>query len=157
MALTKVKTLYDSDFALWVEATVKQLKSRDFSAIDVENLIDEVEALSKRDKRELKSRLTTLFEHALKRGYVPLPDCYRGWEVTIKRTQFKLKAILADSPSLRSFLEEVYLTSYQDALENMRIEYDANFPEIYPFSINIEQLLNEKFWEYYQSLEYSQT
>lgn len=148
MTLAKVKTLYDLDFALWVEATVKQLKSKDFSQIDWENLINEVEALAKRDKRELASRLTTLFEHALQRGYVPLPDCYRGWEVTIRRTQSKLKAILADSPSLRSFLAEIYLTSYQDALANMQIEYEANFPETYPFSINMDELLNKKFWEY---------
>lgn len=148
MTLAKVKILYDLDFALWVEATVKQLKSKDFSQIDWENLIDEVEALAKRDKRELESRLTTLFEHALKRGYVPLPNCYRVWEVTIRRTQSQLKAILADSPSLRSFLAEIYLTSYQDALANMRIEYEANFPETYPFSINMDELLNKKFWEY---------
>ncbi len=30
--------------------------------------------------------LITLFEHSLKRRYVSLPDCYRGWEVTLKRT-----------------------------------------------------------------------
>ena len=147
MTLTKIKTLYDSDFALWLEATVKQLKSGDFSGIDLENLIDEVEALGKRDKRELESRLTTLFEHALKRCYVPLPECYRGWEVTIRRTQSKLKYILADSPSLHNFLEEICLDCYQNALENMRIEYDANFPETYPFSINVDEFLNKKFWE----------
>ena len=157
MTLTKVKTLYDADFALWLEATVKQLKSGDFSGIDLENLIDEVEALGKRDKRELESRLTTLFEHALKRCYVPLPDCYRGWEVTIRRTQSKSKSILADSSSLYNFLEEIYLDCYQNALENMRIEYDANFPETYPFSINVDELLNKKFWEYYQSPEPSET
>ena len=147
MTLTKIKTLYDSDFALWLEATVKQLKSGDFSGIDLENLIDEVEALGKRDKRELESRLTTLFEHALKRCYVSLPECYRGWEVTIRRTQSKLKYILADSPSLHNFLEEICLDCYQNALENMRIEYDANFPETYPFSINVDEFLNKKFWE----------
>ncbi|MGK7945878.1 MAG: DUF29 domain-containing protein [Microcystaceae cyanobacterium] len=82
--------LYDQDFALWIEETVKQLRSGDFSEIDVDNLIEEVESLGRRDKRALKSRLITLFEQALKRCYVPLPDCYRGWEVTLKRTQSKL-------------------------------------------------------------------
>ena len=47
MTLAKIKTLYDSDFALWIDATVKQLKSGDFSRIDLENLIEEVEALGK--------------------------------------------------------------------------------------------------------------
>lgn len=47
-------------------------------------LHEEVESLKKKDKRELENCLTTLFEHALKRCYVPLPECYRGWETTLK-------------------------------------------------------------------------
>jgi hypothetical protein len=69
MTLAKVKNLYDQDFALWIEKTVKQLKSGDLSQVDLENLIEEVESLGRRDKRELKNRLITLFEHALKRRY----------------------------------------------------------------------------------------
>ncbi|AKE63826.1 hypothetical protein MYAER_1470 [Microcystis aeruginosa NIES-2549] len=103
MTLAKVKNLYDQDFALWIEKTVKQLKSGYLSQVDLENLIEEVESLGRRDKRELKNRLITLFEQALKRRYLPLSDCYRGWEVTIKRFQSQLKAILKDSPSLCSF------------------------------------------------------
>ncbi len=141
MTLAKVKNLYDQDFALWIEKTVKQLKSGDLSQVDLENLIEEVESL------ELKNRLITLFEQALKRRYLPLSDCYRGWEVTIKRCQFKLKAILNDSPSLCSFLTDICDNCYQEAVENMRIEYDANFPDICPFSKDIDGLLNHKFWE----------
>lgn len=60
MTLAQIKTLYEQDFALWVQATVNQLKSREFSELDLENLIDEVESLTKRDKRSLESRLITL-------------------------------------------------------------------------------------------------
>ncbi|MDJ0598550.1 MAG: DUF29 domain-containing protein [Crocosphaera sp.] len=146
MVLSTAKTLYDQDFALWIDETVKQLKSGNFSKIDVENLIEEVQSLGKRDKRGLKSRLITLFEHSLKRCYVSLPDCYRGWEVTIKRTQSKLKDILQDSPSLQNFLLDIYDECYQEALDNMRIEYDANFPDICPFTNDLDELLNHKFW-----------
>ncbi len=147
MTLAKTKTLYEQDFALWVEETINQLKSGDFSQVDLENLIDEVESLAKRDKRALENRLITLFEHALKRRYVPLTDCYRGWELTLNRTQHKLNQILNDSPSLRNFLEDIYLNSYIKALENMRIEYDTDFPDICPFTKDIYQLLNDKFWQ----------
>ena len=57
MTLAKVKNLYNQDFALWIEATVKQLKSGDLSQVDLENLIEEVESLGRRDKRELKNHL----------------------------------------------------------------------------------------------------
>ncbi|MBE9170465.1 DUF29 domain-containing protein [Pleurocapsales cyanobacterium LEGE 06147] len=144
MTQTTSKILYDSDFALWVEETVSKLKARELERADWENLIEEVESLGKRDKRELKSRLITLFEHLLKRKYVPLPDFYRGWEVTIKGTQSKLKDILADSPSLCGFLETIYLDCYQEALENMQIEYDANFPDVCPFPTNVDVLLTDK-------------
>ncbi len=147
MTLVKVKQLYEQDFALWIEETVKQLKSGDLSQIDLENLIEEVESLGRRDKRELKSRLITLFEHALKRYYVPLTDCYRGWEVTLKKTQSKLKDILEDSPSLRNFLVAISHKCYQEAVENMRIEYDFDFPDDCPFPSNVDELLNSKFWK----------
>lgn len=145
--------LYKRDFVLWVDETVKQLKSKDFSEIDLENLIDEVESLGKRDKRELKSRLITLFEHLLKRRYVSRPDCYRDWEVTIHRTQSKLKDLFADSPSLGILLEEIYLDCYEEALGNMQIEYDANFPETYPFLNPTHNLLNKNIIEVQISLD----
>ncbi|MFM6207563.1 DUF29 domain-containing protein, partial [Planktothrix sp.] len=135
------------DFALWIEETVNQLKSRNLENLDWDNLIEEIESLGKRDKRELESRLTTLFEDALKRNYVLLLDCYRGWEVTINRTQSNLRDILADSPSLRNYLQEIYLDCYQEALENMRIEYDAEFPDVCPFPQDVDSLLTGKFWE----------
>ena len=145
--LVQAKTLYDDDFALWVAATVEQLKSGNFSQIDLENLIDEVESLTKRDKRELESRLITLFEHALKRRYVALPECYRGWELTLNRTQQKLNQILNDSPSLKTYLQGIVTSCYQRAWENMAIEYDTDFPQELPFPQGLGRLLREKFWQ----------
>ncbi|WP_030006952.1 DUF29 domain-containing protein [Picosynechococcus sp. NKBG042902] len=137
------KVLYDHDFVLWIEKTVEQLKTQNFSALDLEHLIDEVESLGKREKRELKNRLITLFEHLLKRHYVPMPECYRGWEGTIRRTQSKLKDLLADSPSLSNLLEEIYLDCYQESAANMQLEYDVDFPQDYPFLSPLQNLLNQ--------------
>ena len=147
MTLATVKQLYDQDFALWIEETVKQLKSGNFSEVDLENLVEEVESLGRWDKRELENRLITLFEHALKRCYVPLPDCYRGWEVTLKRTQKELKKLLRDSPSLKNYLAEILLDCYEDGVDNIIDEYEINFPNSCPFTSNIDGLLNYKFWE----------
>jgi hypothetical protein len=145
--LTGSSTNYDQDFALWVERTVSLLQARDFTAVDWENLIEEIEGLTRSDKRELESRLTTLFEHALKRRYVPQPDCYRGWEGTLIRTQQKLERILQDSPSLRNYLVGIIEVCYQNALKNMRKEYDAAFPDVLPFTQNVQQLLSDEFWQ----------
>ena len=65
----KQKNLYDTDYNLWVLETVKQLKNKNFNALDLENLIEEVSDLSRRDKKKLKSLLRRLFEHLLKMKY----------------------------------------------------------------------------------------
>ena len=147
MTQTPVKTLYDRDFNLWIEETITQLKAKNTEKLDWENLIEEIEALGKRDKRELENRLTTLFEHALKYRYVALPDCYSGWEITLKRTQKELKKILRDSPSLKNYFLAIAEDCYQDAVDNSMGEYEVKFPETCPFSREIKTLLTEKFWQ----------
>ena len=144
---TITQTLYEQDFSLWVNDTVQKLKAKNTENLDWEHLIEEIEGLTRSDRREIKHRLITLFEHALKRRYVPLNECYRGWELTIKRTQSKLQDILEDSPSLRSYLLEIMPNCYQEALENVRIEYDSLFPDEYVFSEKINLLLTQKVWE----------
>ena len=141
------QTLYEQDFSLWVKDTVQKLKTKNTENLDWEHLIEEIEGLNRSDRREIKPLLITLFEHALKRRYVPLNECYRGWELTIKRTQSKLQDILDDSPSLRSYLLEIISNCYQEALENVRIEYDSLFPDEYVFSEKINLLLTQKVWE----------
>lgn len=146
MTQSPVKTLYVTDFALWIEQTVNSLKSQDYSNVDWENLIEEIEGLGRRDRRELESRLTTLFEHALKRNYVNLPECYGGWEATISRTQQELSRILRDSPSLRNYFLTICDECYQNAHKNISKEYETKFPEDCPFPNDVETLLNESFW-----------
>ena len=150
--VTSSPQTYDQDFALWVEENIVLLKAKNYDAVDWENLIEEVEGLTRSDKRELENRLITLFEHALKRRYVSLQDCYRGWEVTLKRTQKQLRRVLKDSPSLRNYFVSIIEECYQDALINMRDEYDAIFPDRLPFSEDIDQLLTEKFWHEISSI-----
>ena len=144
--VTSSPQTYDQDFALWVEENIVLLKAKNYDAVDWDNLIEEVEGFTRSDKRELENRLITLFEHALKRRYVSLPDCYRGWEVTLKRTQKQLRRVLKDSPSLRNYFVSIIEECYQDALINMRDEYDAIFLDRLPFSEDIDQLLIEEFW-----------
>jgi hypothetical protein len=65
-ATVKPMSLYDSDYQLWLDQTVAQLRSQDFGNLDLENLIEEIESLGKSDKRALSSDLMRLCEHLLK-------------------------------------------------------------------------------------------
>jgi hypothetical protein len=145
--LTMMRSLYEQDTSLWVTETVNKLKAKDFENLDLENLIEEVESLGRQDKRELENRLTTLLEHALKRRYILMPDCYRGWENTLKRTQKELKKILRDSPSLRNYFLAMLTECYQDAVDNLEDDYGSVFPVSCPFPEITDVLLTEKFWQ----------
>ncbi|MCZ8224184.1 MAG: DUF29 domain-containing protein [Microcystis sp. LE19-84.1B] len=148
MTLAKVKNLYDQDFALWIEKTVKQLKSGDLSQVDLENLIEEVESLGKSQPKAVDNFLTRLLEHLLKRCYVVLPDCYRGWEIEIRNFRKKLKKEFKYSPSLKRFMIEILEECYREALEAVKEDYpDSNFPDVCPFPNDIDGLLNHKFWQ----------
>lgn len=63
------KSLYDTDYHLWVLETLKNLENKDFDSLDLENLIEEISDLSRREKRRLESLLICLFEHLLKLKY----------------------------------------------------------------------------------------
>ena len=145
---TQIKTLYDQDFALWIETTVKQLKAGELQKIDVENLIEEIESLGKSQRKAVRSFLLKLLEHLLKRCYIPFPECYRGWEIEIRNFRRELKQEFKDSPSLKNFMLEILTESYQDALVNLQEDYpEINFPDTCPFPNDIEALLTVKFWD----------
>ena len=148
MVQTKTHTLYDEDFALWIDDTVNQLKSRNTEDLDWQNLIEEVESLGKSQKKAVRSLLMRLLEHLLKRCYVPLPDCYSGWQREIRAFRNNLQLELEDSPSLRNFVLEIVPKSYGMALETVQEDYpDVTFPDLCPFPQNVDALLTDKFWE----------
>ena len=140
-------TLYERDLDLWLETAIAQLKAGDFQNLDIENLIEELEGLSGNHKREVETRLIRLIEHIFKRCYVKLPDCYRGWEVTIINQRDELRRLLKQSPSLKRHFLQSFDDSFDTALEIVRTEYETAFPDTWQFSRDIDPMLSAKFWE----------
>ncbi|TVQ12095.1 MAG: DUF29 domain-containing protein [Leptolyngbya sp. DLM2.Bin27] len=111
------KSLYDQDYQLWLDETAAYLQSRNFDALDLENLIEEIESLGRSDKRSLKSYLLRLCEHFFKLCYweAERDRCFRGWNLEITNFRIRISTILEDSPSLRRYLEDNFLPQYQQA------------------------------------------
>ncbi len=51
-------TLYESDFALYLEDTADKLRSGNLQKLDIANLLEEIEGLSSSQKRKVESLYT---------------------------------------------------------------------------------------------------
>ncbi len=113
----KPTSLYNADYQLWLEYTVAQLKAHNFSDLDLENLIEEIESLGRSDKRAISSYLMRLCEHFLKLRYweSERETCFRGWDLEITNFRLQIQAILEDSPSLKNHLNDNFVSAYSNA------------------------------------------
>jgi hypothetical protein len=122
---------YDADFALWAESQAAALREGRFDELDVPNLAEEVEALGRRDRRELRSRLTVLALHMLKLQCHP-ERASSSWRSAILEQATKIKELLDESPSLAPSMPELTASAYRDARRRASLETGlpvATFPE----------------------------
>ncbi|MEG3436538.1 DUF29 domain-containing protein [Pannus brasiliensis CCIBt3594] len=134
------RTLYERDFALWLQSTARAIAERRFDAVDWDNLLEELDSTRKSERKELKSRLILLIEHLLKLLYwnAEREDNARGWYGTIVEQRRQIQLCLEDSPPLRPFFQEVFPDCYRNALEDTRRKYRLSpdiFPESAPFTL----------------------
>jgi len=139
-------TLYSTDFNLWTEQTIAALKSGDLQTLDLDNLIEEIEAMTRSDKREIFNRLKVLIMHLLKCQYQPQKKT-SSWIKTINEQRDQIELVLADSPSLRAYLnsklEECYKKAKRDAVTETKLTPEA-FPTECPFTE--EQILDSEYF-----------
>jgi hypothetical protein len=141
---------YDRDFAEWAQAQARVLRDRDLNRLDVENVAEEIEDLSKSEHRELRSRLRILAMHVLKWDYQPAERA-RSWARTIREQQAEIEDLLEDSPSLRGVLSRYLAAVYAESRELAAVETGlpaSMFPAEAPFSadelLRVQPLLSEQ-------------
>lgn len=139
------KILYETDYLKWIETTVAKLRLGDYSHIDWENLIEEIEDMGRSERKSFKSNLVILLMHLLKWQYQP--DLRSGsWKGSIVEHRRRIREALKDSPSLKPFLAEVFAECYVDAVEQASAEtglFMEMFPEFCPYSS--EEVLSAEF------------
>ncbi|WP_013322052.1 DUF29 domain-containing protein [Gloeothece verrucosa] len=144
-----LKNLYEKDFYLWLLTMAKLLKEQRFNEVDLENLIEEIEAMGRSEKREIESRLITILEHLLKLIYwqAEKENNARGWRNTIVEQREQLNLVLKDSPSLKVRLDEIFGVCYQKAIKIIIRKYElpaTMFPSEPCFSL--EDVLNADYF-----------
>ena len=79
-----IEDLYEHDYLLWLETTIKLLKAKDFDGLDLTNLIEEIESLGRSERNKLISSLRLIDQHLLKWQYQPHKRS-KSWSDTISR------------------------------------------------------------------------
>jgi ABC-type phosphate transport system auxiliary subunit len=139
-----ITNLYNRDFNEWAKQTAIAIKNRDIEAMDWENLLEEIEDMSKSEKRSLESYLERLIEHILKLQYwdEQKEQNTRHWQAEVVNFRNRIKRLLKRSPSLKNHMAEVYTEIYQDAVASRKREFDI--PE--NNNMNLEEILKEDFF-----------
>lgn len=142
---TSHNSLYETDFVQWVEATVAQLRSQSYETVDWANLIEEIEDMSRRERKALKSNLIVVLLHLLKWQF-QLEQRSGSWRSSIREHRRRLNEDLKDSPSLVPYLQDVFAECYTNAREQAADETGlslTDFPEVCPYTV--EQALDANF------------
>lgn len=136
-------SLYDQDFAEWVERQVELLRSGPAAALDVPHLTLELEGLTKRDERALGSQLKRIMAHLLKQRH-QAQRATRSWADSIANGREQIADILEQSPSLRrtlpGLMAENYPRAVSQAARDTRLSSET-FPSEPPFFL--EEVLGD--------------
>ena len=107
---TDATSLYQQDFAAWLDAQVAALRERRFEDLDLDDLIEEVESIRRAEARSVQHHARVVVAQLLQLAHSTLGDPRRSWKSTANAHRDELETRL--TPTLRqeleARLEEVY-------------------------------------------------
>lgn len=130
-------SLYETDFYAWTQEQVSLLRNHQWSQLDLQNLIEEIESLGKQQRQELRNRLSVLIGHLLKWEY-QLQRRSRIWLATIRVQRRDTLRLLKDNPSLNPYLKDALPEAYENGRDLAMGETDLpkqTFPPECPYSL----------------------
>ena len=130
-------TLYQSDFYTWARQQADLLREGRFDTLDAEHLIEELEAMGSRERRELANRLTVLLTHLLKWQFQPSRQG-ASWTLTIRVQRMDIADLLNDEPGLIPEIPQAFEKAYRKArllAANETGMDEATFPKQAPYTI----------------------
>jgi Domain of unknown function DUF29 len=112
---------YEKDGYGWAMAQAKLLREGRFEEIDLENIIEEIECVGKRERSEYGSHLIRILTHMIKWEVQPER---RGmsWWLSIVNGRDEAERCLLENPSLKSFLPEIHGNATKYARRKARTE-----------------------------------
>lgn len=137
------KNIYDSDFYSWVTIQANLLENKEFSKLDIKNLIEELNDLGISQENKLESHISNVVMHLLKIEYQPMKHT-NSWDLSIKNSRHHANRTLKKNPGLKNklkdILNEAYFTARLSAAQETGLR-EETFPEKCPW--NIKEILSE--------------
>ena len=138
--------LHDADFYTWTRQQADLLRAGQYDALDTDHLIEELESMGARERRELETRLSVLLQHLLKWRYQP-DRRGKSWRSTLKIQRIDARRVLADNPGLKPTLPELFASAYDRARLLATAETgleESDCPDRPPFTV--DEALASDFW-----------
>ncbi|HMV38960.1 MAG TPA: DUF29 domain-containing protein [Plasticicumulans sp.] len=137
---------YESDFVDWTFEQARLLRAGDWSALDVERIAEELEAMGRSERRALVHRLEVLLMHLLKWQFQPGRRS-PSWRSTIRIQRIEVAELLADNPSLKpqldAFLAQAYRKARLLAAGETGLD-EGGFPQTSPYTA--AEVIDEAWW-----------
>jgi hypothetical protein len=138
--------LYEADFYAWTQEQATLLRNQKWSQLDLPNLVEEIEALGKQQRQELRNRLSILLGHLLKWQYQPQHRS-RSWLATLRIQRRDISRLLKENPSLKPYLDDALKAAYENSRDLAMAETDLpkqTFPSNCPYSL--VEILDDRFY-----------
>jgi hypothetical protein len=105
---------YDTDFYTWAHQQAQALRAKDWAALDLNNLIEEVEDLAGRHRDALGSELKRLLVHLVKWHYQPTHRS-DSWLDSMEQARQAIDDLIDDYPGLADYPPVALPKAYQRA------------------------------------------
>ena len=105
---------YERDFYSWLMEQARFVREGRWSAIDRDNLAEEIESWGREQFNKLESALRVLLLHLLKWDHQPERRS-RSWEISVKDQRLAIQDVLDDNPGLKPRISEALSRAYRRA------------------------------------------
>ena len=143
----QLRKLYEIDDYLWLEETIKLLKTKDLDNLDLDNLIEELESLGRNDLNKVRSLLRQIIIHILLLEYwqEEYDRNYRHWQGEIIAFRDDLNNSLTTTlkNKLVQELAHIYNVAVKVVVQKTGLASNL-FPDNCPYSL--EQLFDDNWY-----------
>ena len=122
--------LYERDFYSWGLQQADALRRHDFAAVDLENVIEEIEDLAKAQRRTWEVYCARNIEHLLKINYWDRSTEWvlRHWAQEIRDFRKQMSKLIEKNPGLKDACDEMFAEAWEDG-RDYAVDRPAGYDE----------------------------